>query len=291
LTTFGDVYHKGSELDPKHTWYELSSDIDDGVEAGYNLNIHVKDHENKEEIKCTLEQNRLMTSSGLLLKYIPKACLTKSCISSITVESPNGETVTASGYGVGHPETIFTDSNGSSVVIHTSCSQCIYEGQNINGWTITEIVEDGKLAAKCGGEGEESHYKCNNVDKLKFYYKEYLNTGKLKVKEHYHTHEWLDGSKVDAKMEYKDSSDETKLHLVYNNKDREKECSDAADTEKYACKALCDKKDKACNKACDEAHKDAKKACTEQNKFQIKMTYDGYYTLSIYDILKLVGYE
>jgi len=85
-------------------------------------------------------------------KYINKHCekdKKKSCIEEITVESPAGEEVTAIGDEVGHPDTVFVDSEESSVKIHTSCSKCIYVGQSIKGWIITDIVDDGTLAEKC----------------------------------------------------------------------------------------------------------------------------------------------
>ena len=57
--------------------------------------------------------------------------------------------VSAVGDQVGHPDTTFTDIYDNTVAIHTSCSRCIYEGQEIGGWTILEIIDDGTLAEKC----------------------------------------------------------------------------------------------------------------------------------------------
>jgi hypothetical protein len=85
-------------------------------------------------------------------KYVNKHCEKvekTSCIEEITVTSPTGDSVTAIGDEVGHPETVFTDMSGSKVVIHTSCSRCLTVGQVINGWTITNLVDDGTLALKC----------------------------------------------------------------------------------------------------------------------------------------------
>ncbi len=85
-------------------------------------------------------------------KHINKHCKEdrkKSCIDEITVMSPAGDTVTAVGDAVGHPITVFTDIDGSQIAIHTSCSRCVYVGQMIDGWTITDIAEDGRLADKC----------------------------------------------------------------------------------------------------------------------------------------------
>jgi len=77
----------------------------------------------------------------------------QSCIEEMTVQSPAGDLVSAVGDEVGHPETVFTDIYDNQIVIHTSCSKCLYVGQVISGWTITELVEyadqTGTLAAKC----------------------------------------------------------------------------------------------------------------------------------------------
>ena len=90
-------------------------------------------------------------------KYVNKHCekdeKPKGCIELISVTSPNNDTVTASGADEVGTNTAFTDSEDATVVIHTSCSRCIYVGQVIEGWTITEIDEYddkiGTLAAKC----------------------------------------------------------------------------------------------------------------------------------------------
>jgi ligand-binding SRPBCC domain-containing protein len=85
-------------------------------------------------------------------KYVNKDCEKKgkvSCIDEITVLSPSGDLVSAIGDDVGHPETVFTDALDNQVIIHTSCSRCLYVGQVINGWTITTLIDDGSLALKC----------------------------------------------------------------------------------------------------------------------------------------------
>ena len=76
-------------------------------------------------------------------------CPCASCIDEITVLSPQNDSVSAVGDQVGHPNTTFTDIYDNTVAIHTSCSRCIYEGQEIEGWTILEIIDDGTLAEKC----------------------------------------------------------------------------------------------------------------------------------------------
>lgn len=88
-------------------------------------------------------------------KYINKHCekdkkKKQSCIEEITIQSSAGEEVTAIGDEIGHPNTVFTDSEENNVKIHTSCSRCIEVGDVKDGWTITEIVDDGTLATKCG---------------------------------------------------------------------------------------------------------------------------------------------
>ena len=86
------------------------------------------------------------------MKHINKHCDKKgkeSCIDEITVLSPQNDSVSAVGDQVGHPDTTFTDIYDNTVAIHTSCSRCIYEGKEIEGWTIVEIIDDGTLAEKC----------------------------------------------------------------------------------------------------------------------------------------------
>ena len=92
-------------------------------------------------------------------KHINKHCdklddgKKKSCIESITLNSFNGDIESIVGDKVKHPNSVFTDSEGNQVAIHTSCSKCLMVGQVIDGWTITEIIEregyEGTLAQKC----------------------------------------------------------------------------------------------------------------------------------------------
>jgi len=72
-----------------------------------------------------------------------------SCIEEITVKSPTGDSVTQIGDNVKHPNTVFTDDSDNQVAIHTSCSRCIQVGDVIDGWNITDIIEDGRLTEKC----------------------------------------------------------------------------------------------------------------------------------------------
>jgi hypothetical protein len=84
-------------------------------------------------------------------KYVNKHCekAKESCIDEITVISPDGDEVSAIGDEIGVPDTVLTDINDNQVVIKTDCSKCIQVGDNVKGWTITEIVDDGTLAQKC----------------------------------------------------------------------------------------------------------------------------------------------
>jgi len=74
-------------------------------------------------------------------------------LDSISLVSPNDDSVSAVGGAIGHPNTVFSDSFGSTVAVHTSCSKCLYEGMLVDGWLISSLVERddklGTLAAKC----------------------------------------------------------------------------------------------------------------------------------------------
>jgi hypothetical protein len=72
-----------------------------------------------------------------------------SCIDEITVLSPIGDLVTAVGDEVSSPDTVFTDVEDNQVAIKTDCNKCIKVGDVTKGWTITYILDDGTLAAKC----------------------------------------------------------------------------------------------------------------------------------------------
>jgi hypothetical protein len=125
-------------------------------------------------------------------------------------------------------------------------------------------------------------------DNEKFVYKDIKGT--LRVKEGYHNLELSDGTKIQATMKYNDNKDSTKLQLVYDNDQKNKVCNDAANAAKDACKTTCGK-DKQCQKTCDDNLKTAKDACRDKNHYQISKDYSGLRTLSVYDILKLTGYE
>ncbi len=114
--------------------------------------------------------------------------------------------------------------------------------------------------------------------------------GTLRVKENYHTHELSDGTKINAYMHYDENKDTSKLQLIYSNEDRKNACEDEARLARDACKQACGK-DKTCKRECDTAYKASADDCRDAFRYSIKQEYQGYRTLSIYDIMKLVGYE
>jgi len=126
-------------------------------------------------------------------------------------------------------------------------------------------------------------------DSTKFVYK--LIKDVLKVKESYHTHELSDGTKINAWLHYDENKDKSSLQVTYNNDDKNKVCDDKAKADRDTCKASCSAKDKTCNKVCDDKFKNSINACRDTYHYTIKQEYVGYKTLSVYDIMKLVGYE
>jgi hypothetical protein len=93
-------------------------------------------------------------------KYANKRCALEpnTCIESITVKSPSGEIVTATGDEVSNIlpslETQFVDSSNANVKIQTSCTKCLKVGQSFGGWIIQEIVykpgQETTMAKVCG---------------------------------------------------------------------------------------------------------------------------------------------
>jgi hypothetical protein len=114
--------------------------------------------------------------------------------------------------------------------------------------------------------------------------------GTLRVKENYHTHELSDGTRINAYMHYDENKDASKLQLIYSNEDKKNACEDEARLARDACKEACGK-DKTCKKGCDAAYKASADNCRDAFRYTIKQEYQGYRTLSVYDIMKLVGYE
>jgi len=114
--------------------------------------------------------------------------------------------------------------------------------------------------------------------------------GTLRVKENYHTHELSDGTRINAYMHYDENNDVSKLQLLYSNEELKNACEDEAKLARDECKQACNK-DKTCKKECDAAYKASADSCRDAFRYTIKQEYQGYRTLSIYDIMKLVGYE
>lgn len=114
--------------------------------------------------------------------------------------------------------------------------------------------------------------------------------GTLRVKENYHTHELSDGTRLNAYMHYDENKDASKLYLIYSNNEKRNACEDKARADRDACKQACGK-DKECKKECDAIYKASANICRDTFQYSLKQEYQGYRTLSIYDILKLVGYE
>jgi hypothetical protein len=79
-------------------------------------------------------------------KYVNKHCPLepRTCLESITVKSPKGEIVTATGDEISDLptlETLFIDNiNAVQVKIQTSCTKCLKVGQSINSWIIQEMT-------------------------------------------------------------------------------------------------------------------------------------------------------
>jgi len=125
-------------------------------------------------------------------------------------------------------------------------------------------------------------------DYTKFVYKNIKGT--LKVKENYHIHELSDGTKINAYLHYDENKDTSKLQLIYNNEDKKDACEEQARLARDACKQACGN-DKTCKKNCDAAYKIDADKCRDTFQYTIKQEYQGYKTLSVYDIMKLAGYE
>jgi len=70
-------------------------------------------------------------------------------------------------------------------------------------------------------------------------------------------------------------------------------CSNTCNAKTTACNTASDSCNKVCddsNKACDATEKTCKDTCRDANNFNIKNDYTGLKTVSLYDIMKLVGY-
>ncbi len=151
------------------------------------------------------------------------------------------------------------------------------------------------------GAGDEEDLSVPNVLRLRVFGKQQQsfflqpvtlnNKGKLRVKEQYHTHELSDGTRINAYMHYDENKNVSNLHLAYSNDDKKTACMAIAITTKDACKQGCGKDNKTCKATCDATYKAAADTCRDATQYPVKEEYSGYKTLSVYDILKLVGYE
>jgi hypothetical protein len=103
-----------------------------------------------------------------------------------------------------------------------------------------------------------------------------------------------DGSKIRANQHFNGNNGETKIHITYENKDKEKACKDNCETTKKACLANCNllpkSQQKACSDSCNNNAKSCQDNCISSYSFNVKNDYTGMKTLSLYDILKLIGY-
>lgn len=135
--------------------------------------------------------------------------------------------------------------------------------------------------------GEELVY--TKKDNAKLVYKEIF--GRMIVKEKYHAHELSDGAKIFATMKYDEKRGESDLHLVFSNPEKTVSCIKEADRERDRCQENCGRRDLRCHKECNEQAVRAKIKCVQDNNYQLKQEYEGYRTLSLFDILKLIGYE
>jgi len=85
-------------------------------------------------------------------KYVNKHCdknLAVSCIEEMTMTSPIGDVVTLVGDDLDPKDTTFTDVEDNSVTVDTSCKKCLVAGQKVKDWTITDIVANQNMTARC----------------------------------------------------------------------------------------------------------------------------------------------
>jgi len=116
-------------------------------------------------------------------------------------------------------------------------------------------------------------------------------SGTLKIKEAYHIHKLNDGTKINAHMHYDENLDTSDLLFTYSNAVKMNECKQSAEDDEAVCKLACDKKDKICKTNCTSEAKVKKDICRDTYSYVVKETYSGLKTLSLYDVLKIVGYE
>lgn len=103
-----------------------------------------------------------------------------------------------------------------------------------------------------------------------------------------------DGSKIRANTHYNMANQQSKIHVTYENKVKESACSALCDSTKKICLANCASlpkaQQKACTDVCNSNAKSCSNACISTYNFNVQQDYSGMKTLSLYDILKLIGY-
>jgi hypothetical protein len=133
--------------------------------AGGNTTIKLHDYQKAVEAFNKAENETKLTSKieyyKKAWKYVNKHCPfeTRTCIESITVKSPKGEIVTATGDEVSALstlETVFVDSiNDAQLKLQTGCTKCLKVGQSYSSWIIQEIIFkpglEGTMTKVCGG--------------------------------------------------------------------------------------------------------------------------------------------
>lgn len=103
-----------------------------------------------------------------------------------------------------------------------------------------------------------------------------------------------DGSKIRANTHYNMNRDESKVHVTYENKIKEAECLLACDNGKKSClnecNALPKAQQKTCISDCNKIDVSCQNLCRDTFSFNIMQEYSGMKTLSLYDILVMIGY-
>jgi cysteine-rich repeat protein len=75
-----------------------------------------------------------------------------------------------------------------------------------------------------------------------------------------------------------------------NCNNAQQSCSNSCDNTERTCSNSCDNTERTCSNSCDNTERTCKDACRDDNNFNIHQDYIGMKTLSLYDILKMIGY-
>jgi cysteine-rich repeat protein/parallel beta-helix repeat protein len=195
-----------------------------------------------------------------------------------------------------------------------------YVNMKVEDNTVTQCSLDLKSADALTEKGKKKYLTIDKDVKIK----EENKTGNYNLQETWKL-DLDDGSKIRANTHYNMNEGKTKIHVTYENKDREKVCTDACAAAKKACddnvkacndaceatkksciaacgkdsncKKTCETNANACNSVCgtkktvcDSADKTCNDNCRDTYNFNFKYDYTTMKTLSLYDILKLIGY-